>query len=131
MANEQDPLEFMKNMWGNMGFALPGMVTPTLDVDELDKRVSELKTVEGWLKTNLGMLQMTIHGLEMQRTTLAAVAALSQSASSGDANANPFANPALWPWPFMPQSAGEPASAPAAAAQPEATATPAGKAKKK
>lgn len=117
MSNEQDPLEFIKNMWGNMGFTLPGMVTPTLDVDELDKRIVELKTVEGWLKTNIGLLQMTIHGLEMQRATLAAVKAMSQSASGPDANANPFGNTALWPWPFMPQ-----ADAPAAAG-----ATPAAK----
>lgn len=25
-----DPMNFVKNMWGNMGFSLPGMVTPTL-----------------------------------------------------------------------------------------------------
>lgn len=104
MSAEQDPLEFIKNMWGNMGFSLPGMVTPTLDVGELDKRIVELKTVEGWLKTNLGLLQMTIHGLEMQRTTLAAMQAISQSANNPDANANPFGNPALWPWPFTPQA---------------------------
>lgn len=111
MSNENDPLEFMKTMWGNMGFSLPGMVTPTLDVDELDKRITELKTVEGWLKTNLGLLQMTIHGLEMQRTTLAAMAAISQSANNPDADANPFGNPALWPWPFMPQPEGQQAAA--------------------
>lgn len=116
MSNPQDPLEFIKNMWGNMGFTLPGMVTPTLDTNEIDKRIAELKSVEGWLKTNLGLLQMTIHGLEMQRTTLAAMQALSESANSTDANANPFANPALWQWPFMPQAS----PAPAAAAEPEA-----------
>jgi len=34
MADEQvhDPLNFMRNMWGNMGFSLPGMVAPTFDV---------------------------------------------------------------------------------------------------
>ena len=38
MSDEQvhDPLNFMRNMWGNMGFSLPGMVAPTFDVDELD-----------------------------------------------------------------------------------------------
>jgi hypothetical protein len=77
-----------------------------------------LKTVEGWLKSNLGMLQMTIHGLEMQRTTLAAMQAISQSASSPDANANPFANPAMWQWPFMtqPGATDEAAASPAASA---------------
>jgi hypothetical protein len=47
------------------------------------------------------MLQMTIQGLEMQRATLSAMQAISQSASSPEAKANPFANPALWPWNFM------------------------------
>lgn len=108
-----DPLEFMRNMWGNMGFALPGMVTPTLDVNELDKRITEMKAVEGWLKMNLSMLQMSIQGLEMQRTTLAAMNSLGQMASDSmtsdpaAAHANPFAsqagfNPAgLWPWNLM------------------------------
>lgn len=120
MSNEQDPLDFIKNMWGNMGFALPGMVAPTLDTDELDKQIANLKTVEGWLKSNLGLLQMTIHGLEMQRTTLAAMQAISQSAGSAEANANPFANPAMWQWPFMPQDPAAPAggAAPAAEAAP-------------
>ncbi len=100
-----DPLEFLKGMWGSMGFAVPGMVTPTLDVDELDKRITDLKTVEGWLRMNLNMLQMSIQGLEMQRATLAAMQAISQSAGSPEANANPFANPALWPWNMMQQGA--------------------------
>ena len=120
MANEQDPLDFIKNMWGNMGFTLPGMVTPTLDTDELDKRIADLKAVEGWLKSNLGLLQMTIHGLDMQRTTLAAMQAMSQSANGQEANANPFANPALWQWPFMQQTTGnEAAPPPAAETKPE------------
>lgn len=96
-----DPMEFLKNMWSSMGVPIPGMVTPTLDTDELEKRIKDMKAVEGWLKTNLGMLQMTIQGMEMQRTTLATMQAISQSAGSPEANANPFANPALWPWNFM------------------------------
>lgn len=96
-----DPLEFLKGMWSSMGFAVPGMVTPTLDTSELDKRITDLKTVEGWLRMNLNMLQMSIQGLEMQRATLAAMQAISQSAGSPEANANPFANPALWPWNMM------------------------------
>lgn len=104
-AAPSDPMEFLKNMWGSMGMPLPGMVTPTLDTNELEKRITDLKAVEGWLKTNLGMLQMTIQGLEMQRSTLAAMHAISQSASSQEANANPFANPNMWPWNFMQQAA--------------------------
>ena len=114
-----DPMEFLKSLWGNTGMPLPGLVTPTLDTNELEKRIADLKAVEGWLKTNLGMLQMTIQGLEMQRATLSALQAISQSASNPDANANPFANPALWPWNFM-QGAG-PGSAADAAGTPAAT----------
>ena len=101
-----DPMEFLKSLWGNSGMPLPGLVTPTMDTNELDKRITDLKAVEGWLKTNLGMLQMTIQGLEVQRATLSAFHAISQSAKNSDANANPFANPALWPWNFM-QGAGQ------------------------
>ena len=108
-----DPMEFLKTLWGNTGMPLPGLVTPTLDTNELEKRIADLKAVEGWLKTNLGMLQMTIQGLEMQCATLAAFQAISQSASNSEATANPFANPALWPWNLM-QSAAQTAPATAA-----------------
>ncbi len=101
-TQSQEPLDFLKTMWSNMGIPLPGMVTPTLDTNELERRITDLKAVEGWLRTNLAMLQMTIQGLEMQRTTLATMQAISQA--SGGADANPFANPALWPWNLMPQA---------------------------
>jgi len=115
-----DPLEFLKGMWGNMGFSLPGMVTPTLDTDELGKRIADLKAVEGWLKSNLSLLQMTIQGLEMQRITLQTLQQMSQSAPDGEGNApNPFLNSAAWPMPWnLPGSAG-------GTAQPKSAAPPA------
>jgi len=102
-----DPMEFIRNMWGNMGFSLPGMVTPTVDTDEIGKRIADLKAVEGWLKSNLSLLQMTIQGLEMQRATLMAFQQMSQATQEAAAEAesvpNPFLNPAAWqvPWDFM------------------------------
>lgn len=104
--SSQDPLDFVRSLWNNMGFSFPGMVTPTLDLDELDKRIADLKAVEGWLKMNLNMLQMTTQGLELQRAALAAVKAMSQqakdAAEKGDAGeANPFAAAAMWPWNLM------------------------------
>lgn len=127
MSNDQnakDPLEFVRGMWNQMGFSLPGMVTPTLDVDELDKHITDMRAVEGWLKMNLNMLQMSIQGLEMQRAALAAVKAMSQQArqagegaGADDAGANPFAAAAaMWPWNLMGTPAGEP-QAPAAEAE--------------
>lgn len=102
-----DPMEFLKSLWGNTGMPLPGLVTPTLDTNELEKRIADLKAVEGWLKTNLGMLQMTIQGLEMQRATLSAIHAISQTTSNATPSpgSNPFGNLALWPWNLM-QGAG-------------------------
>lgn len=98
-----DPFEFLKMMWGPMG--LPGLVTPTLDVSEIDKRIAELKSVENWLALNMNLLKMTIQGLEMQKATLSAVqgmqAAGVEAARAGadaaqtGAAANPFAN-AWW-----------------------------------
>ncbi len=125
-SSEQDPLEYLKSMWGSMGFALPGLVTPTLDVGELEKRIADLKAVEGWLKMNLGMLQMTIQGLEMQRATLAAMASFGQAPASGEGEpkANPFTNPAMWPWNYM---AGTPAEEGTAGTAATAEAKPAGK----
>ncbi len=130
--NAQDPLEFVRGMWSNMGFSLPGMVTPTLDVDELDKRIADMKAVEGWLKMNLNMLQMTIQGLEMQRAAIAAVKAMSQQAqgssseagSGADPGANPFAAAAaMWPWNLMQGQPAEAAPPPAASGGAEARAT--------
>ena len=122
----QDPMEFFKTFWSSMGFPLPGMVTPTLDTDELGRRIGDLKAVEGWLKTNLSMLQMTIQGLEMQRATLTAMQSMSQSMAGGGepankTEANPFANPAMWPWAFVPPTAAEAEAEdkPAAEAEPK------------
>lgn len=115
-----EPMEFMRNMWGQLGFSLPGMVTPTLDMDELEKRIKDLKAVEGWLRMNLSMLQLTIQGLEMQHTTLGTVRAMGNLAqanapqaggeqSSGEAAqaftdaAAQAAQAALWPLNLMNQ----------------------------
>ena len=103
-------MDFVKNMWGNMGFTLPGMVTPTFDVEEIEKRVKDLKAVEGWLKMNLSMLQMSIQGLEMQCATLTAVKAIGEMTASQTSAATPATAPAdgtaqaaLWPWTMMQQ----------------------------
>jgi hypothetical protein len=119
MTDQQvnDPLNFMRNMWGNMGFSLPGMVAPTFDLEELDKRIKDMKAVEGWLRMNLSMLQMTIQGLEMQRTTVSTVQAMGQMASDAarQMNEEPAPEPApaetpgalseaaMWPWQMMQQ----------------------------
>ena len=65
--------EFMQNLVKTAGAALPGIgqwVAPTLDPQELDKRIEELRTVQFWLEQNARMLGATIQALEVQRMTL-------------------------------------------------------------
>jgi hypothetical protein len=73
MTQPADPFEFLKSLWAPMGLPMAGVMAPTLDVGEIDKRIADLKLVENWLNMNLGALRMTIQGLEMQRATLAAM----------------------------------------------------------
>ena len=69
----QDPFEMFRRLWGPLGVPVPGMSMPTLDPQEIDKRVQELKSVEMWLSMNLNMLRTAIQGLEMQKAGLVAM----------------------------------------------------------
>lgn len=103
-----DTLEFVKNLWGGMG--VPGMAAPTLSVDDLDKKITDLKAVEAWLALNSSMVRGTIQALEVQRGTLAALksmgdafakaaaqpAAGKEAQGAGDASSAQFADPAAW-----------------------------------
>ena len=50
---------------------LGNWVAPTLNVEELDKRIQELKAVQFWLDQNAAALKATIQALEVQKMTLA------------------------------------------------------------
>ncbi|WP_347555239.1 PhaM family polyhydroxyalkanoate granule multifunctional regulatory protein [Robbsia sp. KACC 23696] len=64
------------------------MIAPLTQVDELDKRIADLRAVEHWLKLNLQMLQSTTQALEVQRATLATLRAFgAASAAVGEAAA--------------------------------------------
>ena len=65
--------DFLQDLVKNAGAAMPGMgqwVAPTLDPQELEKRIGELRTVQFWLEQNARMLGTTIQALEVQRMTL-------------------------------------------------------------
>ncbi len=75
--------EFLQTLMKTAGAALPGVpgmpslpgmsqwIAPTLDPEELEKRIQELKTVQFWLEQNAKLLAGTIQALEVQRMTLA------------------------------------------------------------
>ncbi|EJE54350.1 hypothetical protein PMI14_00716 [Acidovorax sp. CF316] len=50
---------------------LSNWVAPTISVEELDKRIEELKAVQFWLEQNSRALAATIQALEVQKMTLA------------------------------------------------------------
>ena len=50
---------------------LSNWVAPTISVEELEKRVEELKAVQFWLEQNSRALSATIQALEVQKMTLA------------------------------------------------------------
>ena len=45
-------------------------VAPTMNIEDLDKRIQELKTVQFWLEQNTNALKATIQALEVQKMTL-------------------------------------------------------------
>ena len=65
--------DFLQGLVKNAGAALPNMgqwIAPTLNPEELEKRIEELRTVQFWLEQNARMLGATIQALEVQRMTL-------------------------------------------------------------
>jgi len=69
--------EFLQNLAKGASSSIPQMpnlanwVAPTLNVEELDKRIEELKNVHFWLEQNSRALGATIQALEVQKMTLA------------------------------------------------------------
>ncbi len=59
--------------------ALGGWVAPTLSVEDLDKRIAELKAVLFWLEQNGTALKATIQALEVQKMTLVALKGMNVS----------------------------------------------------
>jgi hypothetical protein len=69
--------DFLQGLLKNAAGGVPGIpgmgqwIAPTLNPEELEKRISELKTVQFWLEQNAKLLGTTIQALEVQRMTLA------------------------------------------------------------
>jgi hypothetical protein len=69
--------DFLQNLAKGASQSLPQMpnlanwVAPTLNVEELEKRIGEMKAVHFWLDQNSKALGATIQALEVQKMTLA------------------------------------------------------------
>ena len=96
-------LEMFKTMWGQGTTGQAGQFPFTtdaskaaggfgsafsgLDVDELEKRIKDLKSVENWLNLNLNILKSTIQGLEVQHATMMALKSFGDAVSAAGAAA--------------------------------------------
>ena len=102
-ASYNDIAEFMQKMWNPFGVAVPGfgpagaaagvpgMATPfagasgglpfpnpatmlaTLDPAELERKINELRIIEGWLQMSLNLMQLSIKTMELQKASLEAL----------------------------------------------------------
>ncbi|MBU3551030.1 PhaM family polyhydroxyalkanoate granule multifunctional regulatory protein [Polynucleobacter sp. MWH-Berg-3C6] len=91
-------LEMFKTMWGQGAAGQAGQFPftadaskaaggfasafPGLDIDELEKRIKDLKSVENWLNLNLNILKSTIQGLEVQHATMMALKSFGDAVSA-------------------------------------------------
>ena len=102
-----EAMEFFQKMWNPLGLQFPGTAPPAagaqpaapgaqamppfpfppnamnpfmnFDPEEVEKKINEFKAVETWLTMQVGMLQMTIKTMEMQKASLEALRAQTQS----------------------------------------------------
>ena len=98
-------LEMFKTMWGQGAAGQPGQFPfttdasktagglgaafPGMDIEELEKRIKDLKSVENWLNLNLNILKSTIQGLEVQHATMMALKSFGDAVSAASAAATP------------------------------------------
>ena len=102
-------LDMLKTMWGQGATAQAGQFPfttdaskaaggfasafPGLDVDELEKRIKDLKSVENWLNLNLNILKSTIQGLEVQHATMMALKSFGDAVSAASSSASSTSTP--------------------------------------
>ena len=101
MADSTSPqalFDMFQKMANPFAFPLQNFLAPSLSVEEVEKKISELKNVQTWLQTNLGMLELSIKSLEYQKALLAPHSAGTPEPAPME---NPFTDPKNWPWNFM------------------------------
>ena len=90
--------DFLKNLQTQgaaAGMGPSSWVAPTLDPQELEKRIQELKAVQFWLNQNTQAIAATIQALEVQRMTLKTLQDM--NLSMGDLAQSLKAKPSAWP----------------------------------
>lgn len=110
-------MDFLKQFWaqGAQAGAVPSpaasptpafqqamgqYLMPTFDLDELDKRITDLRTVLQFMELNTNMLRQSMQTLEVQRNTLATLKSMAQPKDEKAKNekAKDEANNPAAPW---------------------------------
>ena len=114
--------DFLQNLakgagGGASAAAMPNLsqwLVPSLNVEDLEKRIEELKHVQFWLEQNSRALSATIQALEVQKMTMATLKGMNFTMGMPGASAAPAAAASASGWPMPPAAAkAEPAPAPA------------------
>lgn len=91
----EEAMQFMQRMWNPFGVPIPGFAPPpaagqappaaafpnpaamfaTLDPAELERKIGELRVIEGWLDMSLNLMRMSIKTMELQKASLEALRA--------------------------------------------------------
>lgn len=130
--------DFLQNLSkaGQPPAAMPSFshwVAPTMSVEEIDKRIEELKAVQFWLEQNNRALSATVQALQVQKMTLSTLKGMNVNltdlakafpfaagAAAAVAPADAASNLSGWPLSGAEQPAAEPPAQPSAAPEPEA-----------
>lgn len=99
-------MAFMQKMWNPFGVPMPGFSVPgaaaaappptlggfpfpnpatmfaSLDPAEVERKIGELRVIEGWLQMTLSVMQMSIKTMELQKVSLEALRAPPQRAAT-------------------------------------------------
>jgi hypothetical protein len=132
MTSASDPLAFTKLIPGfdfmrqlaqaatgaNGAPNLTEWVAPTASIQELDKRIANLKAVQGWLEQNVQVLGATVQALEIQKMTLGVLQGMNLDQAD---IAKAFAASGQTAEPASPEAAAAAGAMPNTAASPEST----------
>lgn len=118
--------DFLQNLTQGASNNMPQMpnmsswLAPTISVEDLEKRITELKAVQFWLEQNSRALTATVQALEVQKMTLSTLKGMNFSMADmanaftikpSEASTKPAATPAPAPAPAPQATSSEAASA--------------------
>jgi len=58
---------------GGLPFAHPAAMFAAIDPQEVQRKIDEMRIIEGWLQMSLNLMQMSIKTMELQKASLEAI----------------------------------------------------------